>query len=456
MRSRRVFFALLFVSLFAARLTHSDIIWVEEAYPAAASIQLLHGKLPYRDFVFDKPPLAPVLYLLWGAQTGWPMRLAGALYVTLVCWLIHRIALTWWSEREARAAAALLAFFLTFGVPAAVMALAPDLLMLAPMLAAALLAIQGRPLASGLVAGLALLVHTKGFLALAAALLFQASGWRAILAGFLLPNLAVLPFCWEQVWAWGARYAADSFVASPMMEGLRRTANWAGFHSALAAGAAWFWRRERKAESRRLAPWTLLALASVTAGWRFFARYYFALLAPMSLAAARGLMLLAPRWRAAVLALLLIPLARFGPRYVTLAAGGGQDWADIAMHQDSRAAAEIVRRHARPGDSLLVWGYRPDIFVLTRMPAGTRWLDSQPLTGVLADRHLSQARPSFPELASRNRRELATTSPTFLVDGLGPYNPSLAVTVYPELAQWLANYQVVGRAPFAVVYRRTR
>jgi len=453
----RAFFALLFLLVLAARLTHSGIIWVEEAYPAAAAIQMLDGKVPYRDFVFDKPPLTPLLYLLWGARDGWPLRLAGAIFVTLVAWLLHGTALRLWGETEARWSAALLAFYLTFGVPAAVMALAPDLLMLAPMCGAVWLALRGDAFAGGVVAGLALLVHTKGVLALAAALLFHPRGAVRMIAGFAAPNLAALavfPGYVDQVWIWGSRYAADSFVANPLVEGLRRTLNWAGFHTTLVAGAACYWWRERSSPARRLAVWTLLALVTVAAGWRFFPRYYFALLPPMILTASRGLSLLTPRRRAVALVLLLIPLARFGPRYLTLASGGDPQWSDIAMHRDSRAAAEIIRRHARPGDTLLVWGYRPDIYVLTRMPAGTPWLDSQPLTGVLADRHLTESRPTYPASAAVNRRALAQTRPGFIVDGLGVYNPRLSLAADGGLGEWLRGYQEVGRTQWSIVYRR--
>ena len=39
-------------------LLHSGIVWVEEAYPTAAAIQILDGKALYRDVWFDKPPLS--------------------------------------------------------------------------------------------------------------------------------------------------------------------------------------------------------------------------------------------------------------------------------------------------------------------------------------------------------------------------------------------------------------
>jgi len=463
----RVAFSAIFLLALLTRLCHLDILWVEECYPAAGAIQILAGKIPYRDFWFDKPPLSMLVYLGWGAETGFLLRLAGAVFVTLVCWLLYRFALEKWGEREALYAAGLGVFFLTFGIPSAVMAMAPDLLMVAPHIAAIYLAWKGRPFWSGFLAGIAMLLNTKAVFVLAVCLLWQFRSAPALLGGFLLPNLAALGWLagvgalrswWDQVWQWGFLYSRDTFVEAPVTEGLRRALNWAGFHAVLVLAGAWYWWRERDADSRRFALWAVISLVAVAAGWRFFPRYYFQLLPVMILAGARGLVLLRGRRAVAVAALLLIPLFRFGPRFVMLGSdlvrGAGHRWSDLAMYDGSRAAARTVRWLAREGDTLLVWGYRPDIFVMTRLPAGSRFLDSQPLTGVIADRHLRDSRPSAEALAARNRRELVTTAPTFIVDGLGPYNPALAIGRYADLKEWLDGYEEVGRVPSAVIYRR--
>jgi hypothetical protein len=104
----------------------------------------------------------------------------------------------------------------------------------------------------------------------------------------------------------------------------------------------------------------------------------------------------------------------------------------------------------------MVWGYRPEIFSRTRMPAGTRFLDSQPLTGVIADRHLTSSEISFPELANVNRQALVHAFPTFIVDGLGSYNSGLAITTYPDLKDWFSHYREVARTSGSIVYRRER
>ena len=127
------------------------------------------------------------------------------------------------------------------------------------------------------------------------------------------------------------------------------------------------------------------------------------------------------------------------------------------MYEDCRAAADLLMRQASPADTLLVWGYRPEIQALTRLPAGSRFLDSQPLTGVLADRHLRDATPTAAAIAARNRRELAGTSPYWVVDGLGPYNAALAITSYPDLADWFSRYEFAAATAGARIYRlRTR
>ena len=448
----RFVLALLFVGLLAARLCHSGIVWVEEAYPTAAAIQILDGKSLYRDVWFDKPPLSVLVYLFWDARIGVILRIAGAAFVFACCWMLWRFARDLWGPREGLAAALLLGFFLTFGIPAAVMALAPDLLMMLPHIAAVYLAWRGRAFLSGLVAGVALLINAKAFFVLAACLFFAWRGAGWLLAGFVIPNIVALiwfgrPYV-DQVWRWGAMYSEQTFAFAT---GFVRTGNWAGFQSALVVGAAAaLWKTDRW--RWKMLAWLLLSLIGVAAGWRFFPRYYFQLLPVMALLAARGYTLLG-RCRFIMLALLLIPLVRFGPRYVMLANdlahGRRSDWSDLALNQDSKAASDLI---AHTG-TLLVWGYRPDIFAYTRMPAGSRFLDSQPLTGVLADRHLTSSQPFAPELALRNRRELIANDPTWIVDGLGPINPALAITNFPDLREWLGNYRETGRTRFSIIYR---
>jgi hypothetical protein len=203
--------------------------------------------------------------------------------------------------------------------------------------------------------------------------------------------------------------------------------------------------------------WAILSIFAVVTGLRFFPRYFFQLLPVACLAGARGFAIASRTWRTLLVVLLLIPAIRFAPRYARLAAeqmqGTEHLWSDLAMMQDSAIVGERLHALAQPGDTVLVWGYRPDIFVYSRLPAGTPFIDSQPLTGVIADRHLTSSQVTFPDLARRNREVLTRMSPVFIIDGLGPFNPQLAITNYPDLAKWLSRYEQVTQTHMSRIYR---
>jgi hypothetical protein len=474
LRKTTLFF-LLAAALAASRLCHIGILWEGDAYPLAAAGQWLNGHTLYRELWFDKPPLLAVVYLLAGARAGWPLRLFDAAYALLCCWLAYRLARELWSEREGLAVAALLGFFLVFDLPSSAIPVASDQLMLAPHLAAVWLAVRKKSFASGVAAGVAFWINPKGALVAAVCLLWNPAGAAWLAAGFCavgaamafgLAGMGALAAWWEQVWRWGRLYAAAPLPGNAPVNGMVRTLDWAGFHAGAVLAAVVGWRESgsRQNVSRRVstrqarmpAPqmlgWLLIAMAGVCAGLRFFPRYYFLVLAPVALMAARGWVLSGPKLRIAVLVLLAIPMVRFGPSYAR--AIGDSTWRDSAMDRDSRAAAQLVRQRAHPGDTLFVWGYRPELYVYTGLGAATIYLDSQPLSGVPADRHLTSSTPVETTQAAKRRAALALSTPTFVVDGLGPYNPRLAIGRYADLAGWLAHYREVARTGGATILQR--
>ncbi len=470
LRARRFCLALIII-LSCFRLAHVELLWADEDYHLAAAIQILKGKIPYRDFWYDKPPLSAIYYLLIGGFYGWPLRLLDVLYILLVCYLAYRMARAWWGETEGWLAAALLAFFTTFYLPSAVISFAPDALMMAPHLAAIYCALRKQPLQAGLWSGVAFLVNTKAVFVFAVCAIWLFPQLALLLCGFALPSMLGL-FCgWfsgalsgyvEQVWRWGLIYAEQSPVLHPWINGTMRTLNWLGFHSAIAAGAiACLWRSVRE-ERWKLGSWLLLSFAAVCVGSRFAPHYFLQLLPPMVITASRGIFV-ALRWHrkstAVVLALLLaVPFVRFGWRYAALAFDDMEcrdpHWSDVVMDLDSRDAAGRILSSARSGDTLFVWGYRPDLYVYTRMiPAGLFW-DSQPLTGVPADRHLSVNAAIYGGPAAADRQQLIHARPIWIVDGLGLLNPKLKPGVYPELGAWLAHYKLIARTKLSLIYHR--
>jgi 4-amino-4-deoxy-L-arabinose transferase-like glycosyltransferase len=454
----RLLFLLLFALLLAARMCHVGILWAEETLPLAAAQQMRAGHVLYRDIWFDKPPLAPMLYTALGGEAEWRLRLAGALYALLCCWIAWGFARDLWGRREGLWAAGLLGFFLIFDFPSSAIPLAADLLMLAPHLAAVWMAYRRRPLWAGALAGVAFTANPKGVLVLAVCA-WWAPSW-ALLAGFAGVTGAVsvwmwsagaLAGYWDEVWRWGRVYAGTTFVDAPLKNGLLRTLGWAGFHAAVVIAAVGQASWPVTAERRRWLVWLAISLLGVVAGLRFFPRYYFQILPVVVLLAARGFAEMRGRRRLLAL-LLLIPLARFAPTYFMAARDAG--WRDTAMDRDSRAAAAMVHALAKPGNTLFVWGFRPEVYVYSHLPAATRFLDSQPLTGVPADRHLTQSAPVETAESRVRRAELASSRPTFVVDGLGEYNRRLAVTEFGDLREWIAGYREVGRSAGSVIYRR--
>ena len=479
MNKTRLFFLLLFALLTAARMCHVEILWAEETLPLAAAQQMRAGQVLYRDIWFDKPPFAPMLYTALGGEAGWRLRVAGALYAWLCCWIAWGFAHDLWGRREAFWSAGLLAFFLIFDFPSSAIPLAADQLMLAPHLAAVWMAYRRRPLWAGALAGVAFTISPKGVLVLAVCA-WWAPSW-ALLAGFVgitgaasawMWSAGALGGYWDEVWRWGRLYAGTTFVDAPLKNGLLRTLNWAGFHAAIVIAAVGRASWPIPSERRRWLVWLAISFVGVAAGLRFFPRYYFQLLPVVVLLAARGFAEMwhsfrLPRpfggvffhgvsgrgWRGYLLAtLLLIPLARFAPTYVMAARDAG--WRDTAMDRDSRAAAATVNALAKPGDTLFVWGFRPEIYVYSHLPAATRFLDSQPLTGVPADRHLTQSTPVETRESLARRAELAASRPIFVVDGLGEYNRHLALTEFGDLRAWMVQYREVGRSAGSVIYRR--
>ncbi len=378
-----LFWSCLSALVLLSRLCHASVLWADEDYHLAGAIQVLHGKIPYRDFWYDKPPLNLGFYLLFGAHTGVWLRVADTAFVLLCCALACRFATELWSQREGFIAAAALGFFLIFYIPSANLPAEPDTLMLAPHLAAVYFAWRRKPFAAGVLAGVAFLLNAKALLVLAACALF--GGLPLLAAGFLVPNAMLLVWLvstgslsdyWTQVWRWSVGYISKSPSLVGPEWGFKSLLAWVGFHAALAIGAVWFWWRGRSEERLRIAGWLALSLVATAAGWRFAPRYMNQLLPALVLAAAYGFAHMGRVCRAAVLLALLVPAIRFGPRYVELArddlAGRAHTWRDVAMDQESRAASNIVLGAARPGDTIFIWGYRPNIVTYTRLPvAGT-------------------------------------------------------------------------------------
>lgn len=458
------------IALMAAlRLTHVNLLWSDEDYHLAAAIQILNGRVPYRDFWYDKPPLAALFYSLIGGYAGWPLRLLDMAFVLACCWVAYRLARVWWGEREGYIAAFLLAFFTAFYLPAATVPFAVDGLLLLPHLAAAYFAKERRPFLSGLCCAAGLLTNVKAVFVVAACALWLFNGLPLFAAGLALPlgiaaavgaAFGALPDFYTQVWKWGLMYAGGGSSENPFQLGVKRSADWLAFHGALLFGFLVVERGDRF----KLGVWFLLSCAALLLGNHFAPRYFFQLLPVMVVAASRGIVLALERYGrpgAAVLAvMLLVPVVRFAPHYVELIGNNLQhtqtSWSDAAMDVDSQHAADFINSRKQAGDTLFVWGYRPDLYVYTRMVPPGKFSDSQPLDGVPADRHLQSGAANPSVTANANRSALLKSEPTFIVDGLGLLNPALRLEAFPDLAVWTKSYRLVDQTKLCRIYQQNR
>jgi hypothetical protein len=448
------------VALVCLRLCFAGVLWSDEDYHMAAAIQILHGKIPYRDFWYDKPPLAALYYLPIGAVPGALLRLWDGAYVLLCCLLAKRLAQSWWGEQEGRAAALLIAFFTTFYLPSAVIPFAPDVLLVAPHLAAVYFARRKQALAAGLVCGLGFWINVKALFVVAGCAVWALpsllgfAGALAAGAG-ILAVMGAWPGYWQQVWVWGFAYAPGATVAHPLLLSVERVGDWLGFHAALGLG---WWNgveRETRAEQLKLAAWLAISFAAVCFGNHFAPRYFFQILPPLAMVGARGIVLALREHKRlaapALTVLLMVPLIRFAPRYAMV---GHAKWGDIALDLDSQQAAAQINAQASAGDTLFVWGYRPDVYVYTRLGFASRYWDSQPLTGIAADRHLTAGEPVASDETGARLKIVEQSRPTFIVDGLGPLNDKLKPQKFSEMRELLQGYREVARNRLSIVYRR--
>jgi hypothetical protein len=339
-----------------------------------------------------------------------------------------------------------------------------DALLMLPQLAAIYCALVRRPLVCGVCCAIGLLTNVKAVSVVATCALWFLSDLPMLAAGLLVPlavaaiagaSLGGLRDFYEQVWQWGLVYAGTK---SSVGMAVRRCADWLGFHAALLAGIVLALREVRY----RFGVWLLLSCVPLFMGNHFAPRYFFQVLPVMVILASRGIVVGLERFGrpgAALLAvLLLMPMVRFGPRYAELIWDNVEHrqttWSDAALDIDSQQVAHIINARKQAGDTLFVWGYRPDVYVYTRLVPPGKFSDSQPLDGVPADRHLESSEASVGIPAGRNRSQLIQTEPTFVVDGLGLLNPALKVEGFGDMSVWMRRYRLIAETKLSRIYAR--
>jgi 4-amino-4-deoxy-L-arabinose transferase-like glycosyltransferase len=250
--------------------------------------------------------------------------------------------------------------------------------------------------------------------------------------------------------------------------------------------------------------WFASSFAGVMVGGRFYGHYFLQIVPSLSVIGARGIVGInsslktrGPALRRSVLALLVIgfafTLVRFHTRDALLAldwvrgttSQSNAVWYHTMRDREELIVAAVVRDitdenatdhlglerireggpRTRPaegsGDYLFVWGYRPEIYYLSGLLPASRFLSTQPLTGVPADVHYfgDDFRSLLdPSVTANARQQLAVdleeTQPKYIVDELGFFNNHLAILQYPELRDFMSEYKPLGATGRFFIYRR--
>ncbi|HET9531775.1 MAG TPA: glycosyltransferase family 39 protein [Blastocatellia bacterium] len=256
--------------------------------------------------------------------------------------------------------------------------------------------------------------------------------------------------------------------------------------------------------------WLAVSYAAMAVGGRFFGHYFFQIIPSLCLIGARGLTGIfetagalgrggkARLLRGGVLAIIVLgfifTLVRFHGRTLVVAfdqARGSKSemtagWFHERLKREERMVAAVVRKWPGgadaaeqapleafrldgprgrvpegPQDYLFVWGYRPEIYYWSGLLPASRYLSTQPLTGVAADVHYfggqhgfllgeDETAPARAELV----RELSETRPEYVIDELGFFNNDLSILSYPELAEFMKDYRRIGVTGRFFVYHR--
>ena len=250
--------------------------------------------------------------------------------------------------------------------------------------------------------------------------------------------------------------------------------------------------------------WFATSYVGLTIGGRFYSHYFFQVVPSLCLIGARGLIGITAAisaWRQglrrAAIALLtigfLVTVVRFHSRTVSLASDWVRGtrsettagWFHERLNSEEQAVAARVRElsgqgdgagqgpeamrvggpRTRPADGpadyLFVWGYRPEIYYWSGLLPASRYLSTQPLTGVPADVHYfgDGYRSLLPEdltAAARAQlvRDLEETRPKYIVDELGFFNSDLSIQSYPELREFMTDYKARGTTGRFFIYLR--
>jgi 4-amino-4-deoxy-L-arabinose transferase-like glycosyltransferase len=392
-----------------------DVIDIDETAHIVGAWEMLRGRVPYAEFVNNKPPLLYVYYALsqWLIGEGlWTVRL---LTTTVTVPLTALGVSKYFDHSRTGVVAGLVlivygAAFLGHDMLSSnteVLMLLPAAWALACVRDAGRAARPGWLLAAGTLVGLAALFRPQGVLfappialaAGAAALAARPGAPRravgalarsaAVLAAGLALPIAITGLVFARLGAaddlvyWvvtnNLGYAANPILAREAVE--RALSSFAPFLIVTCPlwWATWHALRREAVPYRRVLAASLVAFALPAAlvGFRFYSHYFVQLYVPLAIASAPAV----DRWTRR-------PMGPSGVRFVTWSAivAVGFAMSTVVLYSGhvrvyreidpvfSRVAARLAADECRDGATLFVWGYAPIFYYHARLAAASRFV----------------------------------------------------------------------------------
>jgi len=207
--------------------------------------------------------------------------------------------------------------------------------------------------------------------------------------------------------------------------------------------------------------WSLLSLASVAIGGRYFGHYFLQPELPLSIVAAGPAARLFVTRRATFITALLVPALALAMG-ASLPAQPGR-WLDDD-DVDYETLGKAVAGRTKLSDTIWVWGNAPRIYYVARRRSGVRFSFCNYLTG-LSPGTPSEYGAGVDPLGRTNRyawalvfEDLTTRRPRLILDTASAHLKSYAkfpISNFPDLEKYLSvHYRSTGSVNGAVIYDR--
>lgn len=385
---------------------------IDENEYAIAAGKILAGGLPYKDFLIYQPPVIYYFYALafwlFGNNALW------GVHVLLIAFVATSAVFIYFAARDVArseragpapdgARAGLLAAFyyvvlsFTF-LPQDMLAANCEILAVLPIVASVWLYVLAEDkgwlyIASGLFAGIAFLTKYQCGIILAPiifSIIFSRRKFKPLLmvaAGFVF-SLLVVYYLLVLAGAGEATNEALNYIfryakGPPQNEPLYIAIKFAMRTGLFVLGGLGIWYLavrgmfERLPHRFFLMVWLLSSFVPVVTGGRIYFHYYFVVIPAVCVIAAVGLTRFGLnkylKWGFVLFG--IIPVIGF------LIYDSHKPFRRQTVKDDWQYAVKYLRENGREGESLFIWGYCPQIYVGSGLPAATRFTTADYLTG---------------------------------------------------------------------------